>query len=83
MSSVLSAQSFFNQAIELNKNDDAYYYWRSITLQRLSRFQEASADQLIAKSIEPNNKRYNKKVKDKELFHTKKHCQRSKIITLM
>ncbi|NQZ25485.1 MAG: DUF4034 domain-containing protein [Colwellia sp.] len=56
-----SALRYFNQAIALNSNDHEYYYWRSITLKRLKKFNAAKEDQLLASSLQPNSKKYNEK----------------------
>ncbi len=55
------ALQFLNQAIALNGNDHEYYYWRSITLKQLKKFHAAKEDQLLASSLQPNNKKYNEK----------------------
>jgi tetratricopeptide (TPR) repeat protein len=53
-----SALNFLNQAIALNSNDHQYYYWRSITLKRLKKFNEAKKDQLLANQLQPNKTKY-------------------------
>lgn len=59
-----SALSYFNQAIELNSNDHDYYDWRSSTLYRLNKLEESKQDLLLANSLQPNKKSYNKRIKE-------------------
>jgi hypothetical protein len=59
-----SALSYFNQAIELNSNDHDYYDWRSSTLYRLNKLEESKQDLLLANSLQPNKKNYNKRIKE-------------------
>lgn len=58
------ALNSLNQAIDLNSNDHEYYYWRSITLKRLKKFNEAKKDQLQANQLQPNKTNYEERTQE-------------------